>query len=49
MIGKIEVTDYVEQEDGSAILTVDLDEEAKKMLLEYALIDLIKKGVGYED
>jgi ribosome biogenesis SPOUT family RNA methylase Rps3 len=47
--GVIEVIDYVEDDDGGATLTVDLDEEARKNLLEFALIELIKKGTGYED
>lgn len=44
-IGEIDVVDYVEEEDGSATLTVELDDAAKKHLIEYAIVDLIKKAV----
>ena len=38
-----EVTDYEEQEDGSALLTLELDQESINYLVSYAINDLLKK------
>ena len=40
---KIEVKDIKEQEDGSAILTVDYDEEGKQLLLEEGMMSILRK------
>jgi hypothetical protein len=44
----IQVINVEEQEDGSAILELELDEETRNKLLEYAIIDLLKKMIERE-
>ena len=41
---KIDVDNYEEQKDGSAILTINLDQEAIQYLVNYAVNDLVKKA-----
>lgn len=38
---QIEITSLIENEDGSAELSVELDQEAKEFLLQYALKSLL--------
>ena len=42
---KIEVLEFKEQEDGSAIVEWAVDDEAKRFLLEHAIKDLLLKAV----
>lgn len=44
MTFKIEVTQVVENEDGSATITFDMDDTAKQALLQHALLDIFKKA-----
>ena len=45
----IEVTDYVEHEDGSATLVVDTDPEATRLLVEIGLRRLLEMAVDKEN
>jgi hypothetical protein len=45
----IKVNKCEEQEDGSAILELDLDEETRNKLLAYAIVDLLKKMIEREE
>lgn len=47
--GTIEVTDYVEHEDGSATLVVDTDKEATRLLVEVGLRRLLEMAMNQED
>lgn len=42
---KIEMTDFKELENGGASLEVKMDEEGRRYLINYAIIELIKKGL----
>jgi hypothetical protein len=42
---KIEVINLKEHEDGSATIEWDVDEEAKRFLIEYAIMDILTKEV----
>jgi hypothetical protein len=42
---KIELMDFKELENGGAILSLESDEEGKRYLINYAIMDLIKKGL----
>lgn len=42
---KIELLNIIESEDGSGIMEVALDEEAKKFLISRGLNDLIKEAL----
>lgn len=41
----MQVIDYVEQEDGSAIVTFDMTEEEKILLIESAIIIGLTEGI----
>lgn len=41
--GEIEVIDCKELEDGSALLTLELNEEIKSQLISYAINDILRK------
>lgn len=43
IVGEIEVIDCKEQEDGSALLTLELNEEIKSQLISYAINDILRK------
>jgi len=43
---KIKVQQVVEHEDGSATLMVDMDAETRDYMVNYALIDIIRKGLA---
>ena len=47
--GTIEVTDYVEHEDGSATLVVDTDKDATRLLVEVGLRRLLEMAVNQEE
>ena len=42
---KLEVIDINENNNGTATLILDLDEETKLYLLNYAILDIVKKGL----
>ena len=42
---KIELTNFVELENGGAELQLDMDEEGKHYLINFAILELIKKGL----
>jgi ribosome biogenesis SPOUT family RNA methylase Rps3 len=43
---KIEIQDYIENEDGSARIVFDCDDEARKSLIAEGLISIIEKAVS---
>lgn len=43
---EIKVQQVVEHEDGSATLMVDMDAEARDFMVNYAIIDIIRKGLA---
>ncbi len=45
----IKVTTIEDQEDGSAKVTLDLDEETYHKIFEYGFVQLIIKGIETED
>ena len=47
--GTINVTDYVEHEDGSATLVVDTDKDATRLLVEVGLRRLLEMAVKNEE
>lgn len=47
--GTIEVTDYVEHEDGSATLVVDTDSDATRLLVSIGLRRLLEMAVDKEN
>ena len=51
MVGKIEVQEVTEHEDGSATVVFDCDDESKKALINEGLLSLLTKAVdkGNED
>ena len=46
---KLTVEKVVEHENGSATLTIDMDNEMLQSLLQHAVIDLLKKEVEAEE
>ena len=40
----IEITSIVEEDDGSATLTVEMDEETKLFMINHALVDVLQKA-----
>lgn len=42
---EIEVTEYQEQEDGSAIVTLEMCDKAKSLMIEAGFISLVKKHI----
>ena len=47
--GTINVTDYVEHEDGSATLVVDTDKDATRLLVEVGLRRLLEMAISQEE
>jgi hypothetical protein len=45
---KIELLKLTEQEDGSAICELELDDEAKVYLINLGFVELIKQGIKIE-
>lgn len=45
----IKVSDFVEHEDGSATLNIEMDNVTKETLLEFAFIELLKKSIAVEE
>jgi hypothetical protein len=43
---EIKVQQVVEHEDGSATLMIDMDAETRDYMVNYALIDIIRKGLA---
>jgi len=46
MVGKIDIQNLVEHEDGSATVTFECDDEAKKALINEGLISLLEKAIS---
>lgn len=42
---QFEITEMKELENGGAELIIDMDEETKKYLLNFAILELIKRGL----
>ena len=42
---KMEVSNFIEQEDGSAICNLEMDDEAKKFLINHAFVNILKIGL----
>ena len=42
---KMEVSNFIEQEDGSAICNLEMDEEAKVFLINQAFVNILKVGL----
>jgi hypothetical protein len=42
---QFEITEMKELENGDAELIIDMDEEKKRYLLNYAIIEIIKRGL----
>ena len=49
MIKDIKVIKFEEQENGSAIVELEMDEETKGKLIEYAIVDLLRKMIEREE
>jgi ribosome biogenesis SPOUT family RNA methylase Rps3 len=45
MVGKIDIKDFIEHEDGSATVVFECDDEANKALISEGLLSLIEKAV----
>ena len=41
----MEVSNFIEQEDGSAICNLEMDREAKEFLINYAFVDILRIGL----
>ena len=48
-LGTIEVTNYVEHEDGSATIVVDTDPDATRLLVEVGLRRLLEMAVDKDN
>ena len=46
-IMKIEILDYVEDDDGGATITFDLDDAAKRIMIAEGLIAVLKRSLQY--
>lgn len=44
----IEVSDFIEHEDGSATITLDLTNEEARILIQWAIREAIKAGIKAE-
>jgi len=42
---KLTIEEVIEHEDGSATLTIDIDNEMLQSLLQYAVLDMLTKTV----
>ena len=49
MVGKIEVQEVTEHEDGSATVVFDCDDESKKSLINEGLLFLLTKAVDKDN
>ena len=43
---KMEVSNFIDQEDGSAICHLEMDEEAKEFLINHAFVDILRLGLN---
>ena len=41
----LKITSVTEREDGSVKLEIDMDEQTKRWLINYAIIDILKIGL----
>ena len=49
MVGKIDIQEVTEHEDGSATVVFDCDDEARKALINEGLISLLEKAVSKQN
>lgn len=42
----LKITSVTEREDGSVKLEIDMDEQTKRWLINYAIIDILKIGLN---
>ena len=42
---ELNIKETIEHDDGSATLMIDMDEPTKRYLINYAIIECIKKGL----
>jgi hypothetical protein len=49
MVGKIDIKDYVEHEDGSATIVFDCDNGAKEALISEGLLSLLEKAIDRQN
>lgn len=42
---KIEMLNFKEREDGGAELDLEMDEEGKRYLINFAILEIIKRGL----
>jgi len=49
MSGLIEITDYIEHEDGSATVQFDADATTTRLLIGQGLLRLLEKAVAKEE
>ena len=47
--GKILVVDYQEQDDGSALVTIDCDADARRMLIGEGFVSLVAKALDHHN
>lgn len=45
MVGKIDIKEVIEHEDGSATVVFECDDEAKQALISEGLLSLLEKAV----
>jgi ribosome biogenesis SPOUT family RNA methylase Rps3 len=44
---KLEVTEYIEHDDGSATMHVDMDDDAKRIMIAEGLVAVLKRSLQY--
>ena len=49
MVGKIDIKDVVEHEDGSATIVFDCDEKVRNALISEGFISMIEKAIKKEE
>jgi len=44
---KLEVTEYIEHDDGSATMHVEMDDDAKRIMIAEGLVAVLKRSLQY--
>jgi ribosome biogenesis SPOUT family RNA methylase Rps3 len=44
---KLEVTEYIEHDDGSAMMHVEMDDAAKRIMIAEGLVAVLKRSLQY--
>jgi ribosome biogenesis SPOUT family RNA methylase Rps3 len=44
---KLEVTEYIEHDDGSATMHVEMDDTAKRIMIAEGLVAVLKRSLQY--